>query len=234
MTRRFFIQLLKSTALIIIWVGIGIVVGIAFVLGLIGLPFVALWHVLPRKWTGRVVLDPEDVAQFQRLYAALVANDIALLAAEAKATPDFPFGEDGATGRSWLITAIDVGNLASVVWILDQGVSPDFYDSDGQSPLVSAMNHDFERARDLMRLLLDRGASVNEQDRLGATPLHVACLRGDIDMARLLLDLGADPLIQDREHGAHRPIDLVKARKFPELYALLSDAMTETSSARKL
>ena len=41
-----------------------------------------------------------------------------------------------------------------------------------------------------MRLLLDRGANANSQDRFGNTPLHLVA-SGSTEIVRLLLDCGA-------------------------------------------
>ena len=44
---------------------------------------------------------------------------------------------------------------------------------------------------DVVRLLLDRGAEVNGQDKVGWTPLHHAAWNGRSVVATLLLDRGA-------------------------------------------
>jgi ankyrin repeat protein len=42
------------------------------------------------------------------------------------------------------------------------------------------------------RLLIAEGIDVNKAGDLGYTPLHVACMRGNVDMVKLLIDSGAD------------------------------------------
>ena len=49
-----------------------------------------------------------------------------------------------------------------------------------------------------MRLLVELGWDVNHLRR--STALHEAAWRGDLGMARLLVELGADPTIEDTEH----------------------------------
>lgn len=51
-----------------------------------------------------------------------------------------------------------------------------------------------------IRLLDDLGFDVNARHR--TTALHEAALRGDLDVVRLLVELGADPTIADTEHDS--------------------------------
>ncbi|HYI11198.1 MAG TPA: ankyrin repeat domain-containing protein [Thermoanaerobaculia bacterium] len=48
------------------------------------------------------------------------------------------------------------------------------------------------RDREIMQLLLDRGADANAKQQMDYTPLHGAASRGDVDMAKLLLEHGAE------------------------------------------
>jgi ankyrin repeat protein len=43
----------------------------------------------------------------------------------------------------------------------------------------------------IARLLLERGADVNALSKIQSTPLHVASYNGKLELARLLLDHGA-------------------------------------------
>ncbi|GAA4044676.1 ankyrin repeat domain-containing protein [Nonomuraea soli] len=51
-----------------------------------------------------------------------------------------------------------------------------------------------------VRLLVRLGFDVDQLER--ATPLHEAAWNDDVEMARTLVELGADPSIEDREHGS--------------------------------
>ena len=42
------------------------------------------------------------------------------------------------------------------------------------------------------KALIDAGIDVNKAGDLGYTPLHLACIRGNADMVKLLVDSGAD------------------------------------------
>jgi ankyrin repeat protein len=68
---------------------------------------------------------------------------------------------------------------------------------------------------DMMQLLLDRGAKVEEQHFLGTTALHWACMRGPVELAELLIEYGADVNRAGRKFSAdgQKPLDVVKDEK---------------------
>jgi len=49
--------------------------------------------------------------------------------------------------------------------------------------------------------LLEAGADVNARDRGGHTSLHWACWYGRVEIARFLLDHGADPNARETDYG---------------------------------
>ena len=56
--------------------------------------------------------------------------------------------------------------------------------------------------RQLVEKLLAEGASVNERDALGGTPLHDAAWSGDLAIVKLLIDRGAEVNARHREAGS--------------------------------
>ena len=59
-----------------------------------------------------------------------------------------------------------------------------------------------------MKLLIDRGASLEIQDNRGRTPLHIAASSGNVVKAELLLDAGADPYVTTGLFLRETPRDL--------------------------
>jgi ankyrin repeat protein len=60
---------------------------------------------------------------------------------------------------------------------------------DLENKLIQAVK---TRNADVVRALLDQGASVNAKDKNGTTALDSAAIKGKVDVVRLLLDRGAD------------------------------------------
>jgi uncharacterized protein len=83
----------------------------------------------------------------------------------------------------------------------------------GNSPLSAAVYQD---RREVVRLLTERGADVNQGDNAGFTPLHLAVANGRPESARMLLEAGADPNARTNETGGRQwgnksPLDLLAA-----------------------
>lgn len=72
---------------------------------------------------------------------------------------------------------------------------------------------------DMMQLLLDRGAEVEQQHFLGTTALHWAAMRGEMETAELLIDRGANVNRVGRKFKAagESPLQLAKDEKIAGL-----------------
>jgi ankyrin repeat protein len=113
-------------------------------------------------------------------------------------------------GRSALMLASQVGDVALVTRLLDGGADPN--ERHDGTALLSACAGGFA---DVVRVLLERGADPNLGHR--GTPLMAAARRGDVEVARLLLDAGADPTVR----GDGTALTIAETQGSPALVDLL-------------
>ncbi len=113
-------------------------------------------------------------------------------------------GCDGRPAKSnQLISAARSGDVATVKQLLAAGVSPETRDLTGMSPLLAA---GFGGHAEIVQLLLDKGADVNETHDGGATALQGAAMgppplgqggKGNVEVVKLLLGRGAEVNAKD-------------------------------------
>lgn len=121
-----------------------------------------------------------------------------------------------------------VGNeIVAAEKLLAARADPSLCDDRGKTPLLYT-----ELSEPFIKLLLDRGASANEQDPEGKTVLHSAAMHGDMAVVRLLLTRGADPLAvwhcrEGRDDKHWRPLDLSNKAKHHSVSWLLQGAEKE-------
>jgi ankyrin repeat protein len=82
--------------------------------------------------------------------------------------------------------------------VVQPGLNLDARGKNGVTVLISYVWRD---QVDVVKGLLDRGASVNLQDGDGDTALHGAAQSGNVEITNLLLAKGADPNIQNKVGG---------------------------------
>lgn len=111
--------------------------------------------------------------------------------------------------------------------LLTKGANVNTQTKLGETPLHQAAIRGLEQ--NVMMLLSCTGGmkvDVNTRDRNGETALHSACRIGSIAVARMLLDQGANPLLEC-VHGT--PIELAEAGGHLELVKLLYNTLVSAS-----
>lgn len=86
-------------------------------------------------------------------------------------------------------TAIIRDDFVRVRELLQRGLDPNTLDSHGNPGVVRAMRNDSWRVAQV--LLQAPGLRVNDANLQGETPLMLACIKGQLDLVRELLSLGA-------------------------------------------
>ncbi|KAL4169511.1 hypothetical protein KRP22_010430 [Phytophthora ramorum] len=91
-------------------------------------------------------------------------------------------------------------------------------DNIGSTPLMRAMGG--KPSPVIIALLLDHGAKVNTRDVGGNTPLHLAISEGYEDIARFLVENGANPNAKNKDE--QRCVDLAKSAFRAEIQMLVA------------
>jgi len=84
----------------------------------------------------------------------------------------------------------------------------------------------------LVKQLLDEGANVNARTRYDSTPLFFACDRGHIEIARLLIERGADLNVKDNFYSA-TALGWAMSKKHDDIVALLIEKGVDATGATK-
>jgi ankyrin repeat protein/protein-L-isoaspartate O-methyltransferase len=166
---------------------------------------------LPRDTIYIYKMSTPSSAPAGEIHEAVAAGDLDTVRALIEADAALLESRDGR-GNTPLISAcapltrqVAVANL-----LLDEGASVNVSNKRRDTPLqwasFSLPGQDSEL--ELIQRLVDKGADVNAQGYNGITPLHRAVQLGNIKVADLLIDHGADPNAYDKYSGAVGPSDI--------------------------
>ena len=127
-----------------------------------------------------------------------------------------------------MLQAVEKGDFAAVLQLLDKGAHIDAQGKDGVTALIaaSAMGK-----VDIVKQLLAKGASIDLRDNRGDTALNYAVMVNNIDEVKLLLAKGANVNIQ--EEGGLTPLMLSVVSGSPDIVKLLLDKGANTEARDK-
>jgi len=121
-----------------------------------------------------------------------------------------------------LHTAIEKNKTDLVQYFLDKGIDPNAVDSNGDSPLMLALQ---KKNTVIAQALVSARANINGCDDWGYSFLNRAVSRGEIDVVRLCLELGADPAGKNK-YGKSA-LQIAQQEGHREIENLLKDALTK-------
>ena len=101
--------------------------------------------------------------------------------------------------ESNMLGDVSAGNIVAVKKFLDKGGNVNLQDEPGMTPLHHAVNADYKGShREMVKLLIDRGADVKAICDTHHTPLHWASNK---ETAELLINVGANVNARTRRTG---------------------------------
>ena len=109
----------------------------------------------------------------------------------------FPHGKDRMWSSPWITTAVSSGCIEAVNWMLKKGVQLRVQDPFGYPPLLACIDgRENPDRHQILELLIESGADMNEHGINGWTPLHLAAMLNDETSMRMLLSAGADQSVR--------------------------------------
>lgn len=122
-----------------------------------------------------------------------------------------------AVDQTALIAAAGKNQIECARVLLDRGADPNRCDPAGWTALIHATY--FGASEDLLKLLIARGAQVNEQNDRGVTALYLAAASGKEALVRLLLASGADPGLANK--AGYTALRVAQTKGLTQIAALL-------------
>jgi ankyrin repeat protein len=120
-------------------------------------------------------------------------------------------------GYTPLMYAIHGRKADLAVWLIDRGARIDWNENNGFTALHNAA---FAGLPDVVKALIRHGAELDAKAGR-ETPLHLAAQEGHVQVARILLENGADP--RGKSDGIWTPLSAVSTKNREEIVTLLKE-----------
>jgi ankyrin repeat protein len=114
------------------------------------------------------------------------------------------------------IAVLSAKSARIVSYILDHGVSPNTPNTEGETPLHLVMrrgslSENADETVAMFRALIEHGAQIEPRDARGWSPLHAAVAFNQEQVAKMLVELGAD--VNGTTKDGETPLDFVYEQK---------------------
>jgi uncharacterized protein len=175
--------------------------------------------------------DPNKAEELSMM-TPLMSVETATLA-EALVEAGASVGARDRLGRTPLHYAVRMREAAQIIPLLSRhGADANAHAAGGKgaTPLITVVEAFFEdldkkRCAQLVQLLVQAGARIDEPDDRGDTPLALAAVNNFPELVKLLLELGADPSL--RLKSGKTAADHARERGSHEMAALLDRAVSD-------
>ena len=127
--------------------------------------------------------------------------------------------KNGSYGGTALLNASGMGHLEVVELLLSRKADPTICNDFGWTPLMAASNGGYVNVvRCLVRNKAVR-ATIDTQDRYGWTALWIASLWDRMEVVKVLVEVGVNPMVADED--GRTPLDIAKDQGHEECIIIL-------------
>ena len=120
-------------------------------------------------------------------------------------------------GLTPLMTACMFGKFATAAFLLGSGALGHLTDINGDTALHWSA---YKGHPELIRLLMYSGVDLQKPDHFGSTPLHLACLSGNVSCVKILCEKSKIEL-GPRDKNGKTPLQLAKSHRHSEVVRIL-------------
>ena len=119
---------------------------------------------------------------------------------------DIRINKPGRWGKTPLYQAVQHGTVTAAQMLLKAGADPNIPSEDEITPLIIVVTQGREEHLEL--LLAQTGINIDDQNIVGDSALHLACLNGNAKLIRILLAHSPPPHIEAKNKEGRTPLHL--------------------------
>ena len=132
-----------------------------------------------------------------------------------------------AVGDYPLEYAIYWSPLPFIETLMEIGADPNYPDRSGFPSLIAVLSSDRADRNEVLKLLLNGGAKIDQRGLNDWTPLHYAVNLRDLETIRLLLRHGADPARATRIDECTTPLEDARTTGFTAAVELFEETLSQ-------